>query len=127
MAESHCPICHTKLEGRDVAPCFDCGDDPRELDDLANGKHTYSEVLAFGVPLVVCNVCEADFASYDQAYFNRPREARQGLGEFVFVRQLLHPVPAKDKYCPACSRRLAFLRFLAAVRATGSPGGDGVE
>jgi hypothetical protein len=57
MAESHCPICASELEIRDVAPCFDCGWDPGELEHLADGKHTYAEVLAFGIPIVVCNFC----------------------------------------------------------------------
>ena len=127
MAESHCPICYAELEVREVAPCWDCGHDAKELQDLAAGRHTYSEVLAFGVPLVVCNFCEVDFTSYDSDYFNRPLGTKQGLGEFVFIREIADPAPAEDKYCPACSRRLSFLKFLAAVRATGSTGGDGTE
>ena len=120
MTESHCPICYTELEVRDVAPCFDCGDKPQALEDLATGKYTYTEVLAFGVPLVVCDYCKVDFTSYDPAYFNRPRGTKLGLGQFVFARQVTNPSPAKDKHCPVCCRRLAFLRFLATVRAKGS-------
>ena len=120
MAESYCRVCYSELEVRDVAPCFDCGDDPRELEELANGTHTYAEVLAFGVPIVLCDFCDADFSSYDPAYFNRASGTTLGLREFVFIRQVADPAPAKDKYCPTCHRRLAFLRFLAAVRATGS-------
>lgn len=120
MAESHCPICYTELEVRDVAPCFDCGDEPRELKELANGEHTYAEVLAFGIPLVLCDFCDADFSSYDPTYFNRPLGSTLGLREFVFIRQIADPAPTKDKYCPTCERRLAFLRFLFAVRAAGS-------
>ena len=122
MSESHCPICHSELEVRDVAPCFDCGAVPEELDRLAQGKHTYTEVLAFAVPLVVCDFCLVDFSSYDPAFFNRPPRTKLGLGEFVEVRAIPNPSRAKDTFCPGCRRRLAFLRFLAKVRANGSEG-----
>ena len=117
MAESHCPVCYSELEVRVVAPCFDCGHDPAELDHLASGKHRYSEFLAFGVPIVLCNFCQVDFSSYDPEYFNRPRGTKLGLPEFTFVRELRTPESAKDKFCPSCRRRLAFLRFLQEVRA----------
>ena len=116
MPESHCPICFEEIEVRDVAPCFDCGWDPTELEHLAAGKHTYMEVLAFGIPIVVCNFCLVDFSSYDPAFFNLRPGAKIGLGEFVEVREIANPSRSKDKFCPACRRRLAFLRFLEKVR-----------
>ena len=124
MSESHCPICFAEMDVRDVAPCFDCGGDPTELDHLAAGKHSYTEVLAFGIPIAVCDFCLVDFSSYDPTFFNRPREAKLGLGEFVEVREITNPSRGKDKFCPVCERRLAFLSFLSRVRATGS---DDVE
>jgi hypothetical protein len=125
MAESHRPICAAELEIRDVAPCFDCGWDLGELEHLAEGKHTYTEVLAFGIPIVVCNFCLVDFSSYDPAFFNRPARTKLGLGEFVEVRAITNPSQGKDKFCPVCRRRLAFLKFVAKVRASGSDGVDG--
>jgi hypothetical protein len=116
VAESHCPICYGKLEVRDVAPCFDCGGDPKELQDLAERRHTYTEVLAFQIPIILCDFCLADFASYDPEYFNQPKGTRLGLAEFVFVRELQNPTVEKDKFCGSCGRRLAFLRFVAATR-----------
>jgi hypothetical protein len=109
MSESHCPICFAELEVRDVAPCFDCGSDPTELDHLAEGKHTYTEVPAFGIPIVVCSFCLVDFSSYDPAFFNRPPRTKLGLGEFVGVRAITNPSRGKDKLCPVCRRRLACL------------------
>ena len=120
MRESHCPVCATALEVRDVAPCFECGADAGELEELAAGEHTYAELLALGEPLVLCDFCQADFTSYDPAYFNRPRGTKLGLGEFQFVRELRDPAPGKDKFCPRCNHRLAFLRFLVGVRS-GAP------
>ena len=72
MSESHCPICHSELEVRDVAPCFDSGWDPAESDRLSRENHSYTEVLALGFPIVVCNFYLADFSSYDPTFFNRP-------------------------------------------------------
>ena len=103
-----------------MAPCFDCGWDPGELEHLADGKPTYTEVLAFGIPIVVCNFCLVDFSSYDPAYVNRPAWTKLGLGEFVEVRAITNPSQGEDKFCPGCRRRLAFLKFLAKVRASDS-------
>lgn len=87
------------------------------MEHFLSGKHTFSEVLAFSVPIVLCDFCQADFGSYDPEYFNRPRGTKLGLEEFTFVRDVINAAPAKDKFCPTCRRRLAFLRFLAQVRA----------
>jgi hypothetical protein len=116
MAKSHCPICYGDLEVREVAPCFDCGHDPTEFEHLDAQRHKYSEVLAFGIPIVLCGFCQADFSSYDPEYFNRPKGTVLGLREFTFVRELREPRPAKDKFCRTCNRRLAFLRFVSDVR-----------
>ncbi|HEY2856346.1 MAG TPA: hypothetical protein VGJ18_26125 [Gemmatimonadaceae bacterium] len=72
MAESHCPICYAELELRDVAPCWDCGHAPRELDDLREGRHTYDKLCVLGQPIVLCDFCQADWTSYDPAYFGQP-------------------------------------------------------
>ena len=119
MAESHCPICYGPLESREVAPCYDCGNDPTELEHLAEGRHIYAEMRVCGISVVLCNFCQVDFSSYDPAYFGR--EKRMHLGrEVVFVRDVANPQLSKDKYCPSCRRRLAFLRFVEKVRASGT-------
>ena len=48
----NCPICHGSLEERDVAPCFDCGDEPQELDEMIRGEHTYGRFRVFGQEIV---------------------------------------------------------------------------
>ena len=47
MSESHCPICYTALETREVGPCYDCGHDPDELRHLAAAQHA---TFAHGSP-----------------------------------------------------------------------------
>ena len=117
MQETHCPVCHTELEVREVAPCYECGGDPTELEDLAARRHTYAEVRALGVAIVLCDFCQADFSSYSPSYFNQPANARLGLGEFEFIRDVTDLRVGKDKFCPSCRRRLAFLRFVSDVRS----------
>ena len=118
MAETHCPVCFTELEEREVAPCYDCGDDPAELEDLRAGRHTYDEVEHLGSRAVLCDFCQADFTSYDPTYFGRKRGERVGLGHGMeLVRRLENPMPVRDKVCPQCKHRLAFLRFVMEARA----------
>src|SRR4051794_5038082 len=64
MAESVCPICYGPLEFREVAPCYDSGHDPEELEHLSAGRHTYAELRIFGLTIVLCNFCWVDFSSY---------------------------------------------------------------
>lgn len=117
MSESHCPLCYTKLEVRDVAPCFDCGHSPKELEHLAEGRHTYEEVETLGARAVLCDFCQSDFSSYDPRYFGRPPGTRLGRGYMQVLRTIDDPRPGRDKFCPQCRRRLAFLRFVAQARA----------
>ena len=116
MSESHCPLCYTLLETREVAPCYDCGHDPDELRQLAAGEHDYAEVEVLGARTVLCDFCQADFSSYDPTYFGRPLGTPVGR-EMQLVRVIRDPQPGVDKFCPTCQRRLAFLRFVAQARA----------
>ena len=119
-----CPLCYTPLEVRDVAPCCDCGAFPDELDHCRAGKHTYAEYEVFpGVRAVFCNFCDVDFGSYDQTFFGLPRGKRVDYGCMQFVRKVA-PVIGKDKYCPECRRRLAFLRFVVEAREVNGHAAD---
>src|ERR1700704_1393575 len=70
MQPTHCPICYTALETREVAPCWDCGHLPNELAECAAGEHTYHEFRAFdSLPVVLCDFCDVDFGSYYASYF----------------------------------------------------------
>lgn len=118
MQETHCPICFAALETRQVAPCWDCGADPAELIHLAEGIHSYAEFLILDTPIVLCNFCKVDFNSYHAEYFGQTRRLRLGH-DLTFVRDVTNPQAAKDKYCPSCRRRLAFLRFVTSIRERG--------
>ena len=116
MNPSQCPICFGQLTAIDVAPCWDCGHDPKELGHLVEGLHTFSEFSAFDQRLVLCDFCEVDFGSYYAEHFGLP--GARLVGEVLsFQRDVdLNVASQKDKYCVQCNRRLAFLNFLAAVR-----------
>jgi hypothetical protein len=119
MAETHCPICYTKLEVRDVAPCWDCGADPRELEDLRAGRHSCDELEALGARIVLCDFCQADFTSYDPTHFGQPAGRPLEIPR-VLIRSVEVPSIQRDKVCPQCNRRLDFLRFVLQVRGATS-------
>ncbi len=112
-----CPICYHELEVRECAPCDDCGWDPREINHLHQGIHTYETYEVYqGLHLTLCNFCAVDFGSYQSEYFGLSNGKRIGFKHFRFVRELADPQVIKDKFCPHCSARLTFLKFLNEIR-----------
>lgn len=110
-----CPICSGNLEKRQVAPCYDCGHNPRELTELANGEHEYNVVTVFGQELVLCDFCDADFDSYNHDYLGLPEKFANNY-PMEYISKVDDPRPGQDDYCPECDSRLAFLVFLKKVR-----------
>lgn len=112
-----CPICYHELEVRECAPCDDCGGDPKEINDLRQGIHTYNTYEVYpGFRLTLCNFCDVDFGSYRSEYFGFPNGKRIGFQHFEFVKEVESPQVVKDKFCPQCFSRLTFLKFLSEVR-----------
>ena len=104
MSAEQCPICFSRLEAREVAPCMDCGHDLQELQHFAEARHTYAEYRIFeSLSLVLCSFCRIDFGSYDPTYFGLPASARIGFERMSFVCDV---VP------PPCSRRSPLLMSL---------------
>jgi hypothetical protein len=115
MSENYCPICYSKLEVKDVAPCMECGHLDEELLHFQN--HTYSEVKIFGeLALVLCNFCQVDFGSYIPEFFGLPRTAKIGFSQMQFLNSIDDFSIKKDKFCPECHHRIQFLRFVADAR-----------
>lgn len=118
MQQTHCPLCYTELEVRDVAPCHECGSVPEEIGHFEQRKHTYAEYMVLPpLSLVLCNVCDVDFGSFDPSFFGLPAHAKIGLQYMTFVRSVNDTNIGKDKVCPSCGYRLAFLNFVASARA----------
>ncbi len=113
-----CHICYLGMESRAVAPCYDCGHRESELLELATGDHVYREYRAFGhYSLILCDFCDVDFGSYHPSYFNLPGQTAT-VGEVLELVRTIDPTPypIADSYCDSCGHRLAFLKFLSAVR-----------
>jgi len=117
MSETNCPICFSDLEVADVTPCAECGNIPEEIEHTAAGIHTFAEMRIFGdLTLVLCNFCQVDFGSFHPEYFGLPRAAVIGYEKMQFLRTVDDVRIGKDKVCPNCKYRLAFLRFVRAAR-----------
>jgi hypothetical protein len=116
VGEEQCPICFGELEVRSVTPCMDCGGHPDEQGHLY--KHHYNEYQVFpGLNLVLCNFCDVDFGSYSPEHFGPKCKTSPDLSTMQLVRAIRDVRLSQDKFCQECGHRLAFLRFLVAVRA----------
>lgn len=86
----------------------------RELAELDNGEHTYSEFRVFGHHLIVlCDFCDADFGSYLPSYFGLPETGRViDDPQMELIRELPRPWKrTEEKFCPYCQKSLQFLEF----------------
>ncbi|MCP4129454.1 MAG: hypothetical protein GY754_00420 [bacterium] len=118
---TYCPICSNELEVRETTPCMDCGAFPREVKYLQAGKRSFAEFeIIEGLTLVLCSSCHVDFGSYKAEMWNLPNNRRLGYGDIVYIRDI-DPVSTKDKFCPHCGHRLAFLKFWDAVKTLYEP------
>ncbi len=117
MSETHCPLCYSALEVRDVAPCMECGNLPEEIEHALAGRHTYAEMRIFGdLTLVLCDFCQVDFGSFNPEAFGLPRGARIGFEKMQFLRSVEGVRIGKDKVYPSCNYRLPFLKFVQRAR-----------
>ncbi len=115
--KQQCPICFSSLVIRDVAPCFECGAQEKEIAEYHEGKHKYHEYEVFpGVNAILCNFCDVDFGSIDPTFFGLPRKAKIGYEKMKLVREIENQGITKDKYCLECNHRLSYLRFVASAR-----------
>ena len=85
---------------------------PRLVPDLAFPAYRFLGDLE----VTLCNHCLVDLSSHDPAWFGLREQRELGPGRFTVVRVLHDPEPGRDKFCPTCSIRLAFLRFISKVR-----------
>ncbi len=115
MKETYCPLCHSKLEFKNVTPCDECGADDFELDHFK--EHKYHEyVLYHDLRLVLCDFCDVDFGSYDPTYFGFEKDKRIGYEDFELIREVEEVKLRKGKHCPECGYNLPFLKFVKECR-----------
>ncbi|WP_202845214.1 hypothetical protein [Luteimonas saliphila] len=111
-----CPLCSTELQRINVAPCFDCGHLPTELEHLAQGQHEYHVFEIWGHEIVLCDFCDADFGSYFPEYWGMPQGPHPDY-PLRLICKLDNLGISQDLYCGSCNRRLAFLLFRQHVLA----------
>jgi hypothetical protein len=117
MNNTYCPLCQSKLEVIDVAPCWECGHLPVEIEHARARKHSYAEMRVFrDLTVLLCNFCQVDFGSSTPEYFGLPTGSRIGYQTLEFVREIPDVYIGKDKWCPECGHRLAFLEFVENAR-----------
>ncbi|MCA9175737.1 MAG: hypothetical protein KDB14_14730 [Planctomycetales bacterium] len=119
-----CPICFGDLETREVAPCYMCGSLAVELDHLRENRHSYA-VYRFpnGTEMELCEVCFLDVGSIHGEHWGLAPPLRITTDDLVLVRQDFRPAATRDKYCPNCCARLAYLKSLREILDTNSQGG----
>jgi hypothetical protein len=115
MGQSQCPICFTPLEVRDVTPCFICGGQP-EMVERFSPDADFREWRMPGAQLIVlCHGCELEEFMVPGGW-----GYRLGLPAYALpvnalqsVRHLEQPSLGRDKFCPNCKLRLAFLEVVS--------------
>jgi hypothetical protein len=97
----------------EVAPCLDCGADPRELEDWRNGEHTYSKVGLFDDELL-CDFCDADMPSTDPLFWGFPAELDwdAALGSYPYAPLPSRPPLRTEPACPKCGNTLRKQEFI---------------
>lgn len=110
-----CPICTGPLQEIEVTPCYDCGHEPNELEDLKNEEHEYYLFELWATEIVLCDFCDPDFGSYLPRYFGLPDNASTDY-PLTLIRKIETPETVRDLYCEKCKRRLDFLKFLESAR-----------
>ena len=125
MTLEQCPICGSELEIREVTPCFECGVLEDQVAMLREAIQTAFEhdSVNYGVyrifdalEITLCDFCAIDIGSYDPEYFGLRKDDKLGFQDLHIARKLHEPSVGKDKYCPECNRRLAFINFLLQAR-----------
>ena len=119
LTNQACPICLSKLQEQQVAPCYECGHETRELDEYRQGYHKYNLFSIWDEELVLCDFCDADFDSYYPEYFGLKKDVHIEY-PLKFVSEVEKPALSIDLYCPTCKHRLVFLEFIAKVRRKNS-------
>ena len=93
MGPVQCPRCYTPLEVRNVTPCFICGGWPEVVGRFdAAAKYT-------------------EFRLPDWGYRLPPNETLP-VNALQRVRLVAAPQLGRDKFCPTCNLRLAFLTII---------------
>ncbi len=122
MPETNCPVCFGPLETREMAPCYDCGENPEELEHFRQGDHTYAVYEIFpGLELTLCDFCSDDFNAYNPEFFGLPRHTKIDFNNLKMVCEVNQPSLRMGQACADCGLRLEFARFVVRAREMHNP------
>jgi hypothetical protein len=108
-----CGACGARMLIHQVAPCLDCGGDPRELGDWRSGYHAY-EVVGLFDGETLCDFCVADMPSTDPLFWGFPPGFRWGEElECHSWERLAEAPPLRTEFaCPTCHNTLRKQDFI---------------
>ncbi len=66
--------------------------------------------------LTLCDSCAIGIGSYRPEYFGLAGNRRLGFEELDLLKRITAPSLGKDKYCPECKKRVAFIDVVLKVR-----------
>src|SRR5262245_7690604 len=114
VGQLQCPFCYSPLEVRDVTPCFVCGGGPESVAQFDPSAEFTEFRLPDGRPLVLCRGCELEEFMVPGGWGYRllPSE-KLPVNALQRVRGIESPKVGRDKFCPSCNLRLAFLSVVA--------------
>ena len=115
--KSQCPVCYSTLEVRDVTPCMICGGWTAMVEKFEASAVFGEWRLPSGEDLVLCAACELEEFMVTGGWGFRLGlpQSRLPINYLKFVKIMQSPEIGKDKFCPECNLRLAFLKVVAAV------------
>jgi hypothetical protein len=116
MAPAQCPVCFAQLEVLDVTPCFICGGWPGMV-ELFNPQAQFREWrLPTGETLILCQSCELEEFMVPGGWGWRLglKPLPLPINAVQIVGVVPSPATGKDRFCPPCNLRLAFLKILVA-------------
>jgi hypothetical protein len=114
MGQSHCPICYSPLEVRDVTPCYICGGWPEVVARFDPAAAFTEFRLPEGSVLVLCQGCELEefMVPGGWGYQLAPGE-KLPVNALRRVQAVKGHRLGRDKFCPVCNLRLAFAGIIA--------------
>lgn len=94
-----------------------CGGLLEEHDHFAQNRHSFSEYrFPNGTEMVLCEICFLDIGSVVGEHWGRNQGSRLTTNDLVLVRQVIWSHMTRDRYCPVCDTRLAYLKALREIR-----------
>ncbi len=117
MQDSQCPICFGLLGAREVTPCFICGGWPESVASFDPSANYREFRLPDDQLIVLCSSCELEEFMVPNGWgYKLVSGYKLPVNALQPVRLLQDPQVGRDKFCPSCNLRLAFLRLVSSCQ-----------